>query len=236
MLRSITLTVGLLAAITGASAADMPMKAPKPTNPFISYAGSGVFWFGGAFGGATTVDTAAGGVNGRLNASGAGVSAGAGWMWGRTTTWIAADLRVNYATTSVDALCGPATVCSFKQNTSIEARVKYGGDSSRLASFLPDLGISDLFSILPAVGALTPSHPYVFGYGEIGRRQVDIAALDQRKWRGELGGGVGMVHQVGTNRAVDVWTKCGFDNATTSTGAVSLRLGTTCKGGIDLIF
>lgn len=238
MLKAITLTTAVLASIAAASAADLPVKAPpKASNPFINYAGSGVYWFAGAFGGATTVDATSGANGAKLSATGAGVSGGAGWMWGRTTTWIAADARVNYATTSVDALCGIGTACSFKQNFSLEGRVKYGSDSSTLANWLPNLGLSALFDVLPVVGAVTPSHPYVFAYGEVGRDRTAVLALGRTQWRGEYGGGVGMVHQIGPNKALDTWAKCGIDpGSQTVIGAANFKLGTTCKGGLDLIF
>lgn len=238
MLKTIALVAGLACLAVTASAADLPVKAPpKASNPFINYVGSGVYWFAGGYGGATTVDTTVGATGAKLSATGAGVSAGGGYMWGRTTTWIAVDARANYATTSVDALCGIGTLCSFQQNVSIEGRVKYGSDSSTLGNLLPNLGLSSLFDVLPAVGALTPSHPYIFGYGEVGRNRADMAALGLTKWRSELGGGVGMVHQIGTNKAVDTWVKCGFDpGSSQAIGAATFKLGSTCKGGLDVLF
>lgn len=235
MLRTFALMGGLLAGLATASAADLPVKAPRPSNPFINYVGSGLYWFGGGFGGATTVDV---GVAGKLNASGAGVSAGGGYMWGHTTTWTAVDIRVNYATTGASGLCGIATACSFRQNTSVEARVKYGADSSKLANLIPSFGLSDLFNVLPPLrdGVVTPAHPYVFAYGEVGRNRADVAVVDDKKWRGELGAGVGIVHQVGSNRAIDTWAKCGIDPASKSAGVAGIKLGTSCRGGLDLIF
>lgn len=238
MLRTTTAILGLLWGLCAASAADMPVKAPnKVSNPFISYTGSGWYWFGGAFGGQTTIDTTSGVRNGTISASGAGVSAGGGFMWGRGTTWIAVDARANYATTGGSELCGVGTLCSFQQHVSIEGRAKYGSDSSALTNWLPNLGLSGLFDVLPQVGPVAPSHPYLFAYGEVGRNHVDIAALDQTKWRTEFGGGVGMVHQMGVNRALDTWVKCGFAPAgNTAIGVSSLKIGSTCKGGMDIIF
>lgn len=235
---SATLSLAFLAAST-AYGADMALKAPKASNPYIMYTGSGLYWFGGGFGGATIVDATAGGVGTHLNATGAGVSAGGGYMWGHTTTWTAVDVRVNYATISVDAACGIGTLCAFRRNTSIEARVKYGSDSTKLASLIPSLDLSGIFGVLPVVPAniATPAHPYIFGYGEFGRNQVDIAALDQKKWRGELGAGAGIVHQIGANKALDTWAKCGFEpGSNVAVVGASLKLGATCKGGVDLIF
>lgn len=236
MLRLIALALGLVCGITAALAADMPIKAPpKFSNPFINYAGSGIYWFGGVFGGSTNVATE----TGHLASSGGGGSAGAGWMWGRTTTWTAVDVRGNYSTASATGICALGTVCSLRQNVSIEARVKYGSDSTALAAWLPNLGLSSLFDVLPVLpgGTQTPSHPYVFGYGEAARNKTDIGIVDIQKWRTEVGLGVGMVHQLGASKAIDTWAKCGVDTGSrVVAGTSSIRLGTTCKGGVDLIF
>ncbi len=237
MLRTATAILGLLWGIGAVSAADMPIKAaPKRVNPFISYQGSGFYWFGGAFGGSTIVDA---GVT-HLNASGAGMSAGGGWMKGNGTTWFSADLRANYSTVSVDAVCAANVACALSQKVSGEARLKYGSDSTTLARWIPNLGLSGLFDVLPAIpdGVSMPSHPYVFGYGEVARNRVDIGVLDTKKWRTEIGAGVGMVHQIGATKAVDTWAKCGTDvgSAIAGVGATTVKLGATCKGGMDLIF
>lgn len=233
MLKTIALTTALLAAATGAFAADMPVKAPpKIVNPFTSYLGNAFYWFGGGFGGASTVDLTAN--QGRLNATGGGLSVGGGYMWGHGTTWIATDVRVNYDALSAAGTC-IGVACSFRQNLSIEGRVKYGGDSTKLAAILPSLDLSGLFNVLPSVpdGVSTTSHPYIFGYGEASEARTNVAVISTTKWRGELGGGVGMVHQLSSNRAVDTWAKCGFDPGSVGT---TFKLGTTCKGGVDLIF
>lgn len=234
MLRLFALTAGLLAGITAASAADMPVKAPpKVANPFISYIGNGAYWFGGVFGGASTVDLASPN-QGRLNATGGGLSAGGGYMWGWGSTWTAVDVRGNYDALSATGTC-TGVACAFRQNVSIELRAKYGADSSKLASILPSFDLSGLFNVLPQVptGVSTLSHPYVFAYGEVSENRTDVAAVGIKRWRDEIGGGVGMIHQIGTNKALDTWAKCGFDPG--SIGS-TFKLGTTCKGGVDLIF
>lgn len=235
MLRLLALATGLLGAITAASGADMPVKAPlKPSNPFILYQGSAFYWFGGGFGGGSTVDLSVGANQGRLNATGGGVSAGGGYMWGRGTTWIAVDARVNYDALSSSGVC-TGVACAFRQKVSIEGRLKYGGDSSVLANWLPNLGLSGLFDVLPPIGAgiSTPSHPFVFAYGEVSEDRANVAVISATRWRGEFGAGVGMVHQIGANKALDTWAKCGFDPGS---GGATFKIGTTCKGGVDLIF
>lgn len=232
MRKSFCAILGLLATVVGASAADMPVKAP-PRNPFISYNGNSWYLFGGAFGGEADV-TIVGANGGRLAATGAGVSAGAGWMWGRQTTWTAIDLRTNYATISTSGLCALGTACSLRQSISVEVRAKYGSDSTALANWLPNLGLSGLFDVLPALpaGAQTTSHPYLFGFSEVGRNRADVAFTDITSWRTDFGGGVGLVHQLGGTKALDTWAKCGVG----TNGGATFRLGTTCKGGMDIIF
>lgn len=235
MLRLIALTVGLACGIGTAFGADMPTKArPAFTNPFISYQNSAFYWFGGGFGGASTVDLAAGLNQVRLNATGGGVSAGGGYMWGHGTTWTAIDVRVNYDTFSGAGICTGA-VCAFRQNLAIEGRLKYGGDSSRLAGLLPSFDLSGLFNVLPPIrdGILTPAHPYIFGYGEASQNHADMGAIGIKRWRSEFGGGVGIVHQLSSNKALDTWARCGFDPGSIGT---TFKLGTGCKGGVDLIF
>lgn len=237
MLRPICAILGLLAGITAVQAADMPVKAaPKRVNPFISYTNSGFYFFGGGFGGATNVEV---GTTGRLSASGGGVSAGVGWMKGFTTTWAAVDVRANYSSIGAEGTCAAGVACSFAQRTTVEVRAKYGADSTKLAQWLPSFGLSGLFDVLPVVpdGVQTPSHPYIFGYGEVGRNKTDVALLNAKAWRNEIGAGVGMVHQMGARTAIDTWAKCGVDPGSSfGIGTTTTKLGTSCKGGLDLIF
>lgn len=235
MKRMLIAALAALAFVGPAFAADMPVKAPpRIVNPFISYLGSSFYWFGGAFGGGSTVDLAVPANQTRLNATGGGLSAGGGYMWGHGTTWTAVDVRGNYDALSASGVCAGAA-CAFRQRSSIEARVKYGADSSVLANVIPNFGLSGLFDVLPQIpsGASTPSHPYVFAYGEISQDRTNVAAVGLKRWRDEVGGGVGMVHQLGANKAIDTWAKCGFDPGSIGT---TFKLGTTCKGGVDLIF
>lgn len=245
MLRTIALSLGLLAAAGVASAADLKVKAPVGrTNPYISFIGSGYYLFVGGFGEQTDLATG----TGRLSATGAGVSGGAGWMWGRGATWIAADVRGNYSTTSAATMCGSSASCDFRRNASAELRVKYGSDSSTLANLLPNLGLSSLYDILPVLpgGVSTPSHPYAFLWARGADNKTDVApigavapATGASRFKYDVGAGVGMVHQLDAKKVIDVWAKCGLSPGQTQVGLVAnsaLKIGGTCGGGMDIIF
>lgn len=242
--KTIYAALAVLAGLGVASAADMPVKAPAGrVNPFISYLGSGWYMFVGGFGEQTDLATGAG----RLSATGGGVSGGAGWLWGRGSTWIAADVRGNYSTTSASTMCSSLAACDFRRNASAEVRLKYGSDSSTLANLIPSLGLSSLYDVLPvAPGGVSPSHPYAFLWARGSENKTDIApvgvavlATTASRFKYDIGAGVGLIHQLDSRKVIDVWARCGLSPGQSQVGLVAntnIKIGSTCGGGMDVIF
>lgn len=210
LLKTIALTTALLAAATGAFAADMPVKAPPKVNFTFPYSTSG--WYIGAGGGGEfqKASVNAGGVGLSSIAAGGVVDALVGYSFALSPDRaIAAELIGSYSGASTNLSCGGAVACSFASRASVTAKVKYIGNIQSIIGFLPDL-FGD-FPTLPSVPIADGSNPsvhwYIGGYVKGADESAGAGILSVDKFQVTFGPTLGIITKLKSGGAIDTFAQ-----------------------------
>lgn len=227
-------------------AADIPLKAPRLAAPY-PIDSSGAYWMIGAYGEATKIGIAAPtGAAASTFAAGGTLSAGGGYIYTfGPNRWIAVEGSVNYANTGANQIG-----VQIDNRISATQRLLYGGDTSMLTQWLPNL--STAFPVLPPLPALgvcpvgqtcNPlAHPYIGAVLHEAKNEVVMAGFKDRPIRLTYGATMGIVTKMTDGSAVDTWTSVtSSSGAHLNSGAIGLnvregmtyRAGVTWKNGIS---
>lgn len=213
----------------GATAADLPVKAPRLVQPYP--AAGGWYWDVGMYGEATKLGiTSPVGPSTSTFAAGGNLSLGGGYVYALSPTRkIAIEGSINYANTGANQ-----NGVDFRSRISGTQRLLYIGDSSMLTQWLPNLSLVDIFptasplplSPLCAVGQ--PCNPLTMPYiGAVLREaksEVAVGGLSNDRVRVTYGATFGLKTPMADGSMVDTWT-----SVTSSSGAHLSALG---DGGI----
>lgn len=194
MLRPICAILGLLAVTAVASAADMPVKAPPKAKLIYPYAQGGFYLGLGMSGVATAAQINAGGVAGLKSYAAGGMAhaiVGYSFTFG-PNRWLAFENLVSYESTGVDLACGTANrLCSFTSRLGAEQRIIYGGDSSIVTQWLPDLFSG--FPSIPISADNTMFHPYFGGFVREARVDAVAGIVGKKEWNVTYGPTLGFL-------------------------------------------
>lgn len=190
--KSIYAALAVLAGLGVAQAADMPVKAlPKPRLVY-PYAQSGFYVGLGMSGVATAAQINVAGVAGLKSYAAGGMAhalAGYSFTFG-PDRWLAIESMVNYESTGTDLACGLAK-CSLTSRLGAEQRFLYGGNSSIVTQWLPDLFSG--FPSIPIGPDNTMFHPYFGGFVREARVDAIAGIVGKKEWNVTYGPTVGFL-------------------------------------------
>jgi hypothetical protein len=247
----------VLAAMSAAHAADMPVKALAPVGPFQTYTSSGLY-----FGAGSTAKVADSSVNGNLlatnlatgnvNAAGGTVDFEAGYIWGNASLAGFANWARVYSDVSYQNITGgisaPGNDASVASRWSAQQGVDINADLVNY--FLTALNLKNPFPAFspqpPAnISVASTAHQYVGAFATEQGLKGNIGQATGTSWAAAFGVRTGWLWQtLGTSGkpnglAFDTgiqvaWMPRGveFDNVLASSGAVvvgkpSVTMGTT---------